>query len=140
MEVTSPRPKLVSFRATSFHGENNAVSTGQEPWNIELAQTMEVGTGTPQNTTLPLQAFVKIGLIAKASKTDDTTQVAEFKANYEAKFEFPLNVTEEVVLPLIKHELFQYILVAQAFPLAMTYFRREMQSMGFDARNLPLGL
>jgi hypothetical protein len=41
---------------------------------------------------------------------------------------------------LIKQELFQYVLVAQAFPLAMTHFRREMQSMGFDARNLPLGL
>ncbi|MCB8746290.1 hypothetical protein LHU53_05160 [Rhodoferax sp. U2-2l] len=26
------------------------------------------------------------------------------------------------------------------YPLAMTHFRRELQSMGMDARHLPLGL
>ena len=41
---------------------------------------------------------------------------------------------------MFNHEEYQYVLVAQAFPLAMTHFRREMQSMGFDARELPLGI
>jgi hypothetical protein len=27
----------------------------------------------------------------------------------------------------------------QAVPLAMTHFRRELQAMGMDARDLPLG-
>jgi hypothetical protein len=35
---------------------------------------------------------------------------------------------------------YQYVLVAQAFPLAMTHFRRELQALGLDARQLPLGL
>lgn len=140
MEVGSLRPKLVSFRATGFHGENKAASSGVEPWNIQLTQTIEIGLGTPQQMPAPFQAVVKIDLVAKATKVDAADQVADFSANYEAKFDFPATATEADVLPLIAQEPFQYMVVAQAFPLAMTHFRREMQSMGFDARNLPLGM
>ena len=83
---------------------------------------------------------MKLDLVAKATKFDAVDQVADFSANYEAKFDFPANATEAEILPLIAQEPFQYLLIAQAFPLAMTHFRREMQSMGFDARELPLGL
>jgi hypothetical protein len=140
MEIASLRPKLVSFRATGFHGENKAASSGQEPWNIELTQTIEIGLGAVQNGTSPLQAVVKIDLLAKASKVGAPDQVADFSANYEAKFDYPPTVTESELLPHFQQEPYQYMLVAQAFPLAMTHFRREMQSMGFDARTLPLGL
>lgn len=140
MSVTSLRPKLVSFRATGFHGENKADSSGQEPWNIQLTQTIEIGLGTPQKMPAPFQTVVKINFVAKATKADAADQVADFSANYEAKFDFPATATEADILPLIAQEPFQYMVVAQAFPLAMTHFRREMQSMGFDARELPLGL
>lgn len=63
-----------------------------------------------------------------------------FSANYEAKFDFPATATEVEILPQIAQETVRYMVVAQDFPLAMTHFRREMQSMGFDARELPLGL
>ena len=96
--------------------------------------------GTSQQAPAPFQAFVKLDLVAKATKFDAVDQVADFSANYEAKFDFPANATEAEILPLIAQEPFQYLLIAQAFPLAMTHFRREMQSMGFDARELPLGL
>ena len=139
-DVVSLRPKLVSFRATAFHGENKAASSGTEPWNIQLTQTIEVGLGTPQQLPVLFQAFVKLDLVAKATKVDAADQVADFSANYEAKFDFPATATEAETLPLIAQEPFQYLLIAQAFPLAMTHFRREMQSMGFDARELPLGL
>ena len=134
------RPKLMSFRATGFHGENKAASSGTEPWNIQLNQTIEVGLNTPQNPQTPFQAFVKIALAAKATKNDAADQMAEFSGDYEAKFDWPIAATEAEVLPLIPLEPFQYLLVAQAYPLAMTHFRREMQSMGFDARELPLGI
>lgn len=140
MEVENSRPKLVSFRATSFHGENKALSSGQEPWNIELTQTIEVGLGAAQTGPVPLQAIVKMGLVAKASKAGAPDQVADFSADYEAKFDYPEASIEVEILPLFEQEPYQYMLVAQAFPLAMTHFRREMQSMGFDARQLPLGL
>ena len=140
MEIASLRPKLVSFRATSFHGENKAVSGGNEPWNIQLTQTIEVGLGAAKDVPAPLQAVVKIDLLAKASKAGAEDQGAEFNGSYEARFDYPPTVTEAQILPLFDQEPYQYVLVAQAFPLAMTHFRREMQSMGFDARELPLGI
>ena len=140
MEIASLRPKLVSLRATSFHGENKAVSSGNEPWNIQLTQTIEVGLGAAKDLAAPLQAIVKIDLLAKASKAGAEDQVAEFSGSYEARFDYPATATEAQILHLFDHEPYQYVLVAQAFPLAMTHFRREMQSMGLDARELPLGL
>jgi hypothetical protein len=140
MEVLSSRPKLVSFRATSFQGENKAASSGQEPWSIELKQLIEVGLGAQPNMPASLQAVVKIDLAAKASKEGATDQVANFSASYEAKFDYPATVTEAEILPRFQQEPYQYVLVAQVFPLAMTHFRREMQSMGFDARSMPLGM
>lgn len=140
MEIASLRPKLVSLRATSFHGENKGASSGSEPWNIQLTQTIEVGLGAAKDVPAPMQAVVKIDLLAKASKAGVEDQVAEFNGSYEARFDYPLTVTEAQVLPLFDQEPYQYVLVAQAFPLAMTHFRREMQSMGFDARELPLGI
>lgn len=140
MEVISLRPKLVYFRATSFHGENKAASSGRKPWNIQLTQTIELGLGTVPNVPSPVQAIVKIELLAKASKADAADQVAEFSASYEAKFDYPGTPKEAEILPLLEQEPYQYLLVAQAFPLAMTHFRREMQSLGFDAREMPLGL
>ena len=139
MEVVNLRPKLVSFRATSFRGENKAASSGQEPWNMELTQTIEVGLGTAQSGPVPLQAVIKIDLIAKASKANAADQVAEFSASYEAKFDYPAAATEAEILPQFQQKPYQYVLVAHAFPLAMTHFRREMQSKGFDDLSRPLG-
>lgn len=140
MEVTNLRPKLASFRATEFHAENKASSSGNEPWNIQLTQTIEVGLAAASNGAEPLLAVVKIDLVAKATKAGDEGQKADFNANYEAKFDYPPEAKEADILPLLGAEPYQYILIAQAFPLAMTHFRRELQSMGFDARNLPLGI
>ncbi|MGH8759319.1 MAG: hypothetical protein ACREVW_07380 [Burkholderiales bacterium] len=86
------------------------------------------------------QAVVKVDLRAKSTNTSSLTDSAEFSAIYEAKFNYPGDATEEAVFPLFEQEPYQYTLVAQAFPLAMTHFGRELQSMGFDARSLPLGL
>lgn len=140
MEVASLRPKLVSFRVTSFRGENKALSSGQEPWNIQLTQKIEVGLAVANEAPVQLLGIVKIDLLAKATQAEAADQVAEFNASYEAKFTYPAAVTEAQIAPLFDTEAYQYVLSAQAFPLAMTHFRREMQSMGFDARNLPLGI
>ena len=140
MEVVDLRPKLMSLRTTSFHGENKAASSGTEPWTIQLTQTIEVGLAVAQDPASSLQAVVKIELIAHATKSDAEDQKANFSGSYEAKFEYPEGATEPQISPLFEREPYQYVLVAQAFPLAMTHFRREMQSMGFDARELPLGI
>lgn len=140
MEAVGFRPRLMSFRATGFHGENKAASSANEPWTINLTQIIELGLSAPTIAPAPFQTLVKIDLDAKATKADDPTHAASFSANYEAKFEFPENATEAEILPVLEQEPFQYLLVAQAFPLAMTHFRRELQAMGFDARQLPLGI
>lgn len=139
MEVTPIRPKLVTFRAVRFNGENPAPD-GSQPWTLETKQTIEVSLG---KATLPverLQAQVKIDLDARATSQDGLAPPATFSGAYEATYDFPLEVNEDQVAPLFQQDSFQYLLVAQAFPLAMTLFRRELQTLGVDARDLPLGL
>jgi len=140
MDAVNLRPKLMSLRATSFHGENKAASSRKEPWNIQLTQTIEVGLAATQSPAVSLQAVAKIDLVANASKSDAQGQKADFSGSHEAKFDYPPAATEAQIIPLFDQEPCQYVLVAQAFPLAMTHFRREMQAMGFDARQLPLGI
>lgn len=140
MELTEQRPKLVSFRALAFHGENKGQANGTDEWTLELAQEINLGLAVPMVPGAPLQAVVKIDLRATSKNTSSLTDSAEFSAVYEAKFNYLVNVTEDAISPLFEQEPYQYTLVAQVFPLAMTHFRRELQSMGFDARSLPLGL
>jgi hypothetical protein len=134
------RPKLMSFRATRFHGENTGPANGQHKWSLQLTQTIEVGFGLATVPSERVQALIKIDFDAQAARQGTSEGGAEFKAAYEAKFDYAPEVTEEQIEPLMAQENYQYGLVAQAFPLAMTHFRRELQSLGFDARELPLGL
>lgn len=140
MELTQTRPKLVSFRALAFNGENRTPATGAGAWSFQLTQTIDVGLAVPTVPGGILQAVVKITLRTDASSQSDANLKAAFEAEYEGRFDYPAGVTEEPVSTLFEHEPYQYLLVAQAFPLAMTHFRRELQSMGFDARELPLGI
>lgn len=140
MEVTEHRPKLVSFRALAFHGENKGQVNGADEWTLDLTQEINLGFAVPMMPGAPLQAVVKIDLRAKSKNTSPSTDSAEFSGLYEAKFDCPSEVTEEEISFWFEQEPYQYMLVSQVFPLAMTHFRRELQSMGFDARSLPLGL
>jgi hypothetical protein len=128
MEILNARPKLVSFRATNFRGENPVSTKNPQSLTLELTQTIEVGLA------------IKIDFIATAKQSDSGEKAAEFTAGYEAKYEYPTGVVEEQLAPLLEQESYQYMLVAQSFPLAMTHFRRELQSFGVDARELPLGI
>jgi hypothetical protein len=83
---------------------------------------------------------VLIKLKATATSEKDAKDQATFAGDYEAKFYYPTEVVEDQVTPLMDDSEYQYVLVAQAFPLAMTHFRRELQALGLDARQLPLGL
>lgn len=140
MELNRHRPKLKSFRATEFHGKNPGPADGKDAWSMQFSQTIEVGLGLTVKPTKRLQALLKIDFDAKATREGDAAAVVEFKANYHAEFDFDEGVTEEQVTPYMAQDEYQYNLVAQVFPLAMTHFRREMQAFGFNARDLPLGL
>lgn len=139
MEEITIRPKLFSFRVESFISENRSEGNGS-PWKLELKQEIQVGLAAPVNAGAPFQAVVKIELNAAAYNEADVQQTASFKGEYQAKFNFPLEAGEATINQLIDQEPYQYLLVAQAFPLAMTHFRRELQATGFDGRQLPLGI
>lgn len=139
MQAISPRPTLQSFRALAFHGENRGEATGTE-MRLDLQQNIELGLAVPSVPGGPLQVAVLISLKATATNEKDAKDQASFAGDYEAKFYYVLDVTEEVVTPLMEDKDYQYVLIAQAYPLAMTHFRRELQALGLDARALPLGL
>lgn len=140
MQVMNLRPRLVSFRATRFHGENPASSSKAHALTLELTQTIEVGLAVATGHKNQLQAMVKIDLVATAQQSDTGEKAAEFTAGYESKYDYAIGVVEDQLIPLLDQESYQYMLVAQSFPLAMTHFRRELQSFGVDARDLPLGI
>lgn len=136
-----PRPTLRSLRVTAFSGRNPAEAKGAG-MHLELHQEIEVALAVPTTPeTAPLQAVVHVRLHARALNEPETTQAAaEFRGEYEGRFTYAAGVQENAVVSWIEQHDYQYGLVAQAFPLAMTHFRRELQSMGVDARELPLGL
>jgi len=139
MQTVNPRPTLRSFRALAFHGENRGEATGTE-MRLDLQQNIELGLAVPSIPGGPLQVAVLIHLKATATNEKDAKDQAVFAGDYEAKFYYPPEVSEEAVTPLMEASDYQYVLVAQAYPLAMTHFRRELQVLGMDARQLPLGL
>lgn len=139
METIDPRPTLRSFRALAFHGENRGEAMGTE-MRLDLHQNIELGLAVPSVLGGPLQVAVLINLKATATNEKDAKDQASFAGDYEAKFYYVPEVAEETVTPLMEDNDYQYLLIAQAYPLAMTYFRRELQALGLDARDLPLGL
>ncbi len=138
-EVTVPRPVLRSFRVLACTGQNRGEAAGVK-MRLEVQQEIEVGLAVPDVAGAPLMLGVRVKLDAKATNENDTSDVATYAGEYEARFYYAAGVAEDTITPLLDDHEYQYVLVAQAFPLAMTHFRRELQAMGLDARELPLGL
>ncbi len=133
------RPRLHTFRVLAFEGENRGEAAGGQV-NLTTRNHIEVGLNVPSVASAPLVAVVKIKLESTAVNVDDANDQARFVGEYEAKFYYATGVTEETVAPLLEDHDYQYLLVAQAYPLVITHFRRELQSMGLDARVIPLGV
>lgn len=139
MEVMKNRPKLASFRVTQFQGENSATPSGVDLL-LETKQTIEVGLGSSMAAEKRVQAMVKIEFESVVKNKTADQMATTFKGTYEGKFEYLAEVTEESIGEQFAQEAYQYGLVSQVFPLAMTHFRRELQSFGIDARGLGLGI
>lgn len=140
MEVRVQRPQLVSLRVTSFHGDNTALVSPPQSLQLELSQDIQLGLGVSTDPGKRLLAMVNVHLHAKAVTDSGGLAGPQFVGTYEGKFEYPEGVQETDVAARFETELYQYVLVAQVVPLAMTHFRRELQAMGVDARKLPLGI
>lgn len=140
MEVRAQRPQLVSFRVTSFHGDNTALASPPQTLQLDLSQEIQLGLGVSPEASKRLLAMVNVQLQAKAVTDSGDSAGPQFIGAYEGRFEYPESVQESDVAARFEAELYQYVLVAQVVPLAMTHFRRELQAMGVDARRLPLGI
>lgn len=139
MQAMNPRPVLVAFRVLAFRGANPSV-TDNSAQMLEMQQDIQLGLAIPNVPGVGLQITVKIRLDARSQIEQDSAPVASFSGEYEAKFNYAPEVQETTVTALLEQDDYQYLLVAQAYPLTMTHFRRELQTMGLDTRNLPLGL
>lgn len=142
METVALRPRLASFRVVSYSGKNDIEASG-EPIELafEITPHIELDLRLPTEEGHPLQAFVMIRITSRAfdrNKPDENS--GEFEGRYEARFVYPPEATLDEISQRFERELYQYTLVSQAFPLASSHFRRELLAMGFDTRNLPLGL
>ncbi len=138
MQSLMPRPLLHSFRALAFQGENRGAATGAE-LELKLQQDIQVGLAVPSVKGGPMQVIVQLKLQATTPDEKVLKEQINITGEYEAKFFYSTDVQESVASALMETDDYQYLLVAQAFPLAMTHFRREMQAMGLDAKQLPLG-
>lgn len=138
-ELSVPRPVLRTFRVLAFSGQNKGDAAGMQ-MQMNLQQEIDLALAVPIVAGAGLMLGVMIKLQATAANPQDATDVATFSGEYEAKFFYSSEASEKTVAPLLEDNDYQYVLVAQAYPLAMTHFRRELQAMGLDARELPLGL
>lgn len=137
--VNTPRPTLRSFRVLAMSGKNRGDAAGAK-MRLTVQQEIAVGLAVPNQPEAPLMVGVVIKLDATATNEVDAGDVATCVAEYEARFIYAPGLEEAAANALLDDHDYQYVLVAQAFPLAMTHFRRELQAMGLDARELPLGL
>ena len=137
--VNTPRPTLRSFRVLGLSSKSKGDAAGAK-MRLTVQQEIEVGLAVPNTPEAPLMVGVVIKLDATATNEADASDIATCAAEYEARFIYASGLEEAAANALLDDRDYQYALVAQAFPLAMTHFRRELQSMGLDARDLPLGL
>jgi len=140
MEVRAQRPRLMSMRVVQFHGENQVPASPPQAMQLSLGQDIQVGVGMSNGEQQRLLALVNIRLTAKAVPQVQGATNPEFFGTFEGKFEYPEGIQEADIATRFETEPYQYVLVAQVVPLAMSHFRRELQAMGVDARELPLGI
>jgi len=133
------RPVLKTFRVLAHRSENRAESS-REAWEIKMENTIEIGIAVPTVPGAPIQTLVKMHFRSHAQSGVNPQATASFEGEYQGNYSYPVEATESEVAALVETEAHQYLLAAQVFPLAMTHFRRELQSTGFDARELPLGM
>jgi hypothetical protein len=138
-ELTIHRPVLRNFRVLASKGENRGEAAGTQ-MQLQLQQEMEFALAVPDVAGAPLMVSVRVKLETKATNENDANDVATYAANYEAQFYYPAGVTEDAVTPLLDDHEYQYVLVAQVFPLAMTHFPARAASHGLGRPRATVGL
>lgn len=141
MDTPSLRPRLVGFRVLSFSATTNLPNVAETEIGFEITPDIKLGLALPTTPDGQMQALVTIQIKGRAAlKTAPDDSLADISARYEGRFVYPQDANEADVSARFEREPHQYMLVAQAFPLASGHFRRELMAMGFNVGNLPLGI
>lgn len=141
MNTPDLRPRLMSFRVLSFRAENKLPNVIQSEIGFEMTPTINLGLALPARPDGQIRGMVTIQMAGRAAPHNSPDEpLAGFSASYEALFVYPKEAPEADVSARFESETHQYMLVAQAFPLASSHFQRELMAMGFAVGNLPLGL
>lgn len=134
-------PRLTSFRLLAFNGANITPDLVGKHIGFEMAPAIEMALGVPVPPNDVLEGLVRIHIKGRATLADTPDKaIAEFSATYEARYIYPAGVSEAEAAARFAREPHQYMLAAQAFPLASSHFRRELMAMDFTVGNMALGL
>lgn len=141
MDAPNLRPRLLGFRVIAFNAQNKVPNIANGETGFEITPTIEVALAAPAAPEGVLEGLVTIHLLGRAAlKVRPDDSIAEFSATYEARFIYPPEAKEPEIAPRFERETHQYMLVAQAYPLAASHFRRELMAMGFTVGDMPLGI
>lgn len=141
MDIPSLRPRLITFRVVEFNSSNAMRSGSSVQLEFSVTPAIELSLGVPFAPDGKFDALVRIGLNGRGTLESSPDQViATFAARYEARFIYPPGTTEALLQPQFVQEPHQYMLSCQAYPLAISHFRRELLGMGFQVSDMPLGL
>ena len=163
LDTRKLRPLLRLFRLTSAHFKNEL--DGKKVFRFRVKKEVSVGIDVPteepkvkkgrksskSDTTkshedLPkdidvVKGFVEITLTAHFQDSDDNPlENVVATASYYGHFDFNKEAQTSDIQKAIEDEAYQYLFVAQAFPLATRHFKDQLFQMGLTNNALPLGI
>lgn len=116
---------------------DSSLAGGRRPVNLKLSREVDVELRQISDGEV-LRAVVVISLGAIAFENDESQPLATVDAVYEGDFAFPEGVTFDQVQEPMGQRGYQRELVLQAFPVAASFFRDVLATMGLLAGVMPL--
>lgn len=116
-----------------------ATARGKATKVARASEKTKVGT---KKQTGQFRGVVYITLTGEF-KTADESKVLEgvsAKAQYMARFRFDKEVKLQDVVKAMETESYQYLFVAQAFPLAVDHFKAQLRLMGLSTNGMLLSV
>lgn len=87
------------------------------------------------------KGFVEITMTAHFEDEDNNPlENVVATASYHGSFKFSKEAQISDIQKEMETETYQYLFVAQAFPLVMRHFKEQLSQMGFANNALPLGI
>lgn len=147
MELTEVRPRLLAFRVLRYTGQTPALPLNTPNSRLRVDQNIELSLQPPDTQAgaaapdkASAGAIVRITINASFVAQPHVTHEDAFSGTYEARFIYSSTPSASDLQALFSQEQHQYLLSAQAFPLAMAHFQRQLHAFGLSVRELPLGI